>query len=75
MDAYAYKDVRAGRQTTVEQKGVGLPLAGIHKVRASDALLHQNMPPDVRRECARWFPESLWAVARDGFLGRARPQK
>ena len=48
---------------------------GIHKARASGLLLHQNMPPDVRRECARWFPESLWLVARDGFLGRDRPQK
>ena len=69
MDAYAYKDVRAGKQT-VEQRGQ-LPLAGIHKVRASGLLLHQNMPPDVRRECARWFPEALWLVARDRFLGRA----
>lgn len=33
--------------------------AGIHKVRISGMLLHQNMSPDVRRECARWFPESL----------------
>lgn len=34
-------------------------------------LSHDNMPVDVRRECARWLPEVLWAVARDGFLGRA----
>lgn len=45
--------------------------AGIHKVRVSGLLLHQSMPPDVRRECARWFPEALWLVARDGFMGRA----
>ena len=41
--------------------------------KASDAvsiLSHGNMPLDVRRECARWFPEVLWLVARDGFLGR-----
>lgn len=31
----------------------------------------ENMPPEVRRECARWSNESLWSVARDGFLGRA----
>lgn len=30
----------------------------------------ENMPPEVRRECARWSHVSLWAVARDGFLGR-----
>lgn len=45
--------------------------AGIHKVRVSGLLLHQSMPSDVRRECARWFPEVLWLVARDGFMGRA----
>lgn len=31
----------------------------------------ENMPPDVRRACARWSHKSLWSVARDGFLGRA----
>lgn len=31
----------------------------------------ENMPPEVRRACARWSHESLWSVARDGFLGRA----
>lgn len=30
----------------------------------------ENMPPEVRRACARWSHVSLWAVARDGFLGR-----
>lgn len=43
----------------------------LHKLRVSCMLLHQNMPPNVRRECARWLPETLWLVARDGFLGRA----
>lgn len=33
-------------------------------------LASENMPPEVRRECARWSHVSLWAVARDGFLGR-----
>ena len=40
-----------------------------------DVAAHQNTPPEVRRDIARWFPESLWLVARDGFLGRDRPQK
>ena len=31
----------------------------------------ENMPPEVRREVAPWSKASLWAVARDGFLGRA----
>mgnify|MGYP000042673870 CR=1 FL=1 len=34
-------------------------------------LSHDNMPVDVRRECARRLPEVLWLVARGGFLGRA----
>lgn len=33
-------------------------------------LASANMPPEVRRACARWSHVSLWAVARDGFLGR-----
>ena len=33
-------------------------------------LTSENMPPEVRRACARWSHVSLWAVARDGFLGR-----
>lgn len=48
-------------------------LAGSHGV--SDEAAHRNTPPEVRRELVRWFPESLWLVARDGFLGRARLQK
>lgn len=32
---------------------------------------HGGLPPDVRRGLAPWFPESLWLVARDRFLGRA----
>ena len=40
-----------------------------------DVVAHQNTHPALRRELVPWFPESLWLVARDGFLGRARPQK
>ena len=40
-----------------------------------DVAAHRNTPPEVRRELVRWLPEVLWAVARDGFLGRARLQK
>lgn len=36
-----------------------------------DVIAHENMPPEVRRACARWSHKSLWSVARDGFLGRA----
>lgn len=45
----------------------------VPRFKASDAvsiLSHGNMPLDVRRKCARWFPGVLWLVARDGFLGR-----
>lgn len=44
------------------------------RFKANDAIVtlsHDNMPLDVRRECARWFPGVLWLVARDGFLGRS----
>lgn len=37
----------------------------------TDVIAHENMPPDVRRACARWSHKSLWSVARDGVLGRA----
>lgn len=37
----------------------------------TDVMTHENMPPEVRRACARWSHKSLWSVARDGFLGRA----
>lgn len=37
----------------------------------SDVAAHQNTHPVLRRELVPWFPESLWLVARDGFLGRA----
>lgn len=37
----------------------------------TDVIAHENMPPEVRRACARWSHKSLWSVARDGFLGRA----
>lgn len=51
--------------------GYRLALSGMLR----DVAAHQNTPPEVRRDIARWFPESLWLVARDGFLGRARLQK
>jgi len=56
----------------VEAQGDGLNSAP--RFTANDVIVplsHDNMPVDVRRECARWLPEVLWAVARDGFLGRA----
>lgn len=37
----------------------------------SDLVTHSNFPPEARREVAPWSKASLWAVARDGFLGRA----
>ena len=46
----------------------------VPRFKANDAIVtlsHDNMPLDVRCECARWFPGVLWLVARDGFLGRA----
>lgn len=55
----------------VEAKGDGSNSAP--RFTANDVIVplsHDNMPVDVRRECARWLPEVLWAVARDGFLGR-----
>lgn len=36
----------------------------------SRVITHGNFPPEVRREVAPWLKTSLWAVARDGFLGR-----
>lgn len=36
----------------------------------TDVMTHENMPPEVRRACARWSHKSLWPVARDGVLGR-----
>lgn len=56
----------------VEAQGDGSNSAPRFKANDVIVLLsHDNMPVDVRRECARWLPEALWAVARDGFLGRA----
>lgn len=46
----------------------------VPRFTANDVIIplsHDNMPVDVRRELVPWFPESLWLVARDGFLGRA----
>lgn len=46
----------------------------IPRFKANDAiatLSNDNMPLEVRRECAHLFPGVLWSVARDGFLGRA----
>ena len=45
----------------------------IPRFKANDAIVtlsHDNMPLEVRRECAHWFPGVLWSIARDGFLGR-----
>lgn len=56
----------------VEDQGGGAN--GVPRFKANDVIVplsHDNMPVDVRRECARWLPEALWSVARDGFLGRA----
>ena len=36
----------------------------------TNVMTHENMPPEVRREYARWSHKSLWSVALDGFLGR-----
>lgn len=56
----------------VEAQGDGSNSAPRFKAHDVIVLLsHDNMPVGVRRECARWLPEVLWAVARDGFLGRA----
>lgn len=64
--------LREKLRKAVEAQGDGSNSAP--RFKASDViapLSHDNMPVDVRRECARWLPEVLWAVARDGFLGRA----
>lgn len=68
--------LRAKLRKAVEAKGDGSNSAP--RFTANDViapLSHDNMPVDVRRECARRLPEALWLVARDGFLGRARLQK
>lgn len=46
----------------------------IPRFKANDAIVtlsHDNMPLEVRRECAHWFPGILWSIACDGFLVRA----
>ena len=43
----------------------------LRRIVLSDVITHGNFPPEVRREVAPWLKASLWAVARDGFLGRA----
>lgn len=46
----------------------------IPRFKENDAIVtlsHDNMPLEVRRECAHLFPGVLWSIARDGFLGRA----
>ena len=55
-------------------EGKGDSANNIPRFKANDAIVtlsHDNMPPDVRRECAHLFPGILWSIARDGFLGRA----
>ena len=64
--------LRAKLRKAVEAKGDGSNSAP--RFTANDVIVplsHDNMPVDVRRELVRWLPEVLWAVARDGFLGRA----
>ena len=64
--------LRAKLRKAVEAKGDGSNSAP--RFTANDVIVplsHDNMPVDVRRECARWLPEVLWTVARDGFLGHA----
>lgn len=64
--------LRAKLRKAVEAKGDGSNSAP--RFTANDVIVplsHDNVPVDVRRECARRLPEVLWAVARDGFLGRA----
>ena len=64
--------LREKLRKAVEAQGDGSNSAP--RFKANDViapLSHDNTPVDVRRECARWLPEVLWAVARDGFLGRA----
>ena len=64
--------LKAKLRKAVEAKGDGSN--SVPRFTPNDVIVplsHDNMPPDVRRECARWLPEVLWAVARDGFLGRA----
>ena len=64
--------LRAKLRKAVEAKGDGSNSAP--RFTANDVIVplsHDNMPVDVRRECARWSHKSLWSVARDGFLGRA----
>lgn len=43
----------------------------LRRIVLSDVITHGNFPPEVRREVAPWLKASLWAVARDGFLGRS----
>ena len=64
--------LRAKLRKAVEAQGDGSN--SVPRFKANDAIVllsHDNMPVDVRRECARWLPEVLWSVARDGFLGRS----
>ena len=66
-------DVLEGKlRAAVEaQMGGSFNASGFSWNDVAAALRHRNMPPEVRRECARWSHTSLWSVARDGFLGRA----
>ena len=65
-------DVLEGKlRAAVEaQMGGSFNASGFSWNDVAAALRHRNMLPEVRRECARWLPELLWLVARDGFLGR-----
>lgn len=58
------------RAAAEAQMGGSFNASGFSWNDVAAALRHRNMLPEVRRECARWLPELLWLVARDGFLGR-----
>ena len=59
--------VEAVEPLVAEAKGKRL-----RRIVLSDVITHGNFPPEVRREVAPWLKTSLWAVARDCFLGRAQ---
>lgn len=72
---YAVFVACASQGTLVRVADFALARSPAWKWLLRDVAAHRNTPPEVRRELVRWFPESLWLVARDGFLGRARLQK
>ena len=75
MARHAASVACASPDTMVRVADFALARSPVWKWLLRDVAAHRNTPPEVRRELVRWFPESLWLVARDGFLGRARLQK